>query len=264
MASQSLHEVGEAKSSTWTANLNNLFSALETNVTLNNGYCKAEAGEKGPDKVYGLIQCRGDISMSNCADCTRNSFNSNSSCRDDGGRRRNRRVMVYQRWCLMRYSNESFFGVWEKSIHIVTSNRSFSEEQPAVAAKGRMMMMGLVAVAPGEGLMFAKAEMEDGMGGKRYGLAQCTRDLVKSDCRDCLEFLLRAYGSIGTGATVVEKRSWGIFAEGCFMLYDDIPFTPIDEGGGGVRPSHAANRALAAGRLATAAITTFVTAIAFL
>ncbi|KAL8038042.1 hypothetical protein ABFX02_11G077800 [Erythranthe guttata] len=66
--------------------------------------------------------------------------------------------------------------------------------------------------------------------GKRYGLAQCTRDLVKSDCRDCLEFLLRAYGSIGTGATVVEKRSWGIFAEGCFMLYDDIPFTPIDEG----------------------------------
>ncbi|KAL8038037.1 hypothetical protein ABFX02_11G077300 [Erythranthe guttata] len=111
--------------------------------------------------------------------------------------------------------------------------------------------------------MFAKAEMEDGMGGKRYGLAQCTRDLVKSDCRDCLEHLLKEYGSIGTGATVVEKRSWGMFVEGCFMLYDDIPFTPIDEGGGGVRPSHAANRALAAQRLATA-VTIFVTAIAFL
>ncbi|EYU37367.1 hypothetical protein MIMGU_mgv1a022362mg, partial [Erythranthe guttata] len=201
----------EAKSSTWTTNLNNLFSALETNVTLNNGYCKAEAGENGPDKV--------------------NSFNTNSSSCDDGGggRRRNRRVMVYQRWCVMRYSNESFFGVWEKSIHIVTSNRSFSKEQPAVAAKGRMMMMGLAAAAPGEGLMFAKAEMEDAMGGKRYGLAQCTRDLVKSDCRDCLEHLLKEYGSIGTGATVVEKRSWGMFVEGCFMLYDDIPFTAIDE-----------------------------------
>ncbi|KAL8032781.1 hypothetical protein ABFX02_13G118800 [Erythranthe guttata] len=183
------HLSSEAESLTWMENLNSLFTALEANVIINNGYYRAEAGEeKGVDKVYGIIQCRADISKSNCTDCTKKSFRS-SWCS-----RRSRSAVVWQRWCLLRYSNVSFNQpVWEELRSAVYRNSS-SLEEPVVVAKGWVMMMGLPAAAAKESLKFAKAEMDDGKGGKRYGLAQCTRDLGKSDCRDCLEDLLKVLG----------------------------------------------------------------------
>ncbi|KAF3961558.1 hypothetical protein CMV_013832 [Castanea mollissima] len=53
-------------------NLNNLFSSL-VNGALQNGFYKTTAG-KNSNKVYGLIQCRGDISGNSCAGCTNNSI----------------------------------------------------------------------------------------------------------------------------------------------------------------------------------------------
>ncbi|EYU27839.1 hypothetical protein MIMGU_mgv1a023167mg [Erythranthe guttata] len=201
----------EAKSSTtWTENVNSMFSKLEANVILNNGYYRAEAGEKGPDKVYGLIQCRGDISKSNCNNCTRESFH---WCGE--------RVLIWQsRWCLLRYSNVSFYGTWEKSsLTVYRSNRASLVEQSVAAAKGKMLMMGLAEAAPGDSLMFAKGEIDDGLGGKRYGTAQCTRDLGKSECRDCLEWLVE-----GFGRNVSDDRSREINGRGCFMMYDNTRF----------------------------------------
>ncbi|KAL7088774.1 hypothetical protein ACP275_13G147700 [Erythranthe tilingii] len=243
----------EAKSSsTWTENVNSLFSKLEANVIPNNGYYRAEAGEKGPDRVYGLIQCRGDISKSNCTNCTRESFNLNVNSSSCGGLG-SKSVLIWQRWCLLRYSNVSFYGTWEKSsLTVYRSNRSSSED-PAAAAKGTTMMLGLAAAAPGESLMFATGEIDVGLGRKRYGLAQCTRDLGKSECRDCLEWLVKGFGT-----TVSDQRSCEINGVGCFMLYDDATRfyfnTTAEEGLRG-----AANRGLS-GRLAMA-ITIFMTTI---
>ncbi|KAL8032782.1 hypothetical protein ABFX02_13G118900 [Erythranthe guttata] len=253
----------EAKSSyTWTENVYSLFSKLEANVILNNGYYRAEAGEKGPDRVYGLIQCRGDISKSNCTNCTRQSFHLNVNSSSCGGGLGSKTVLIWQRWCLLRYSNVSFYGTWERtSLTAYRSNRSISEN-PAAAAKGTTMLLGLAAAAPGESLMFAKGEVDDGLGGKRYGLAQCTRDLGKSDCRDCLEWLVKGFGT-----TVSDDRSCEINGVGCFMLYDNTRFyfnLTAEEGLGGATPpkSNASNRGLA-GRLSMA-ITFFMATMAFL
>ncbi|XP_012848432.1 PREDICTED: cysteine-rich repeat secretory protein 38-like [Erythranthe guttata] len=253
----------EAKSSSaWTENVNTLFTKLEANVILNNGYYRAEAGEKGPDRVYGLIQCRGDISKSNCANCTRESFilSANSSACGGAG---NKGVLIWQSWCLLRYSNASFYGTWEKSSLTVYRSNSSSLGEPAAAAKGRTMLLGLAAAAPGESLMFATGEVDvDGLGGKRYGLGQCTRDLGKSECRDCLEWLVKAFGT-----TVSDDRSCQINGVGCFMLYDNTRFyfnLTAEEGLGKPAPpkSNASNRGLA-GRLSMA-ITIFMTTMAFL
>ncbi|EYU27844.1 hypothetical protein MIMGU_mgv1a025343mg [Erythranthe guttata] len=252
----------EAESSpTWTENRNSMFRKLEANVILNNGYYIAEAGEKGPDRVYGLIQCRGDISKSNCTNCTRDSFNlKRHSCGEEG-----KTVMIWQKWCFLRYSNERFYGVWERTSAAISSlNISRSYEQAAVASKGMMMMMELAAAAPEESLMFAKGVIDDGLGGKRYGLTQCTRDLGKSDCRGCLESLLN---KSGYQTIVFRERSWDIYGVGCFVLYGDTQFyfnTSAEEGLGEPTPpkSNAANRGLAA-RLSMA-ITIFMTTMAFL
>ncbi|EYU27841.1 hypothetical protein ABFS82_13G119700 [Erythranthe guttata] len=254
------------KSSTWTENRNSMFRKLEENVILNNGYYIAEAGEKGPDRAYGLIQCRGDVSKSNCTNCTRRSFILNVNDPSCG-----KGVLTWQTWCLLRYSNVSFFGTWEKnSLTVSQSNRASLVEQSVAAAKGKMLMMGLAEAAPGDSLMFAKGEIDDGLGGKRYGTAQCTRDLGKSACRDCLEWLVE-----GFARNVSDDRSRTINGVGCFMIYDNTSFyfnLTAEEGLGKPAPpksnpaappkSNAPNRGLA-GRLSMA-ITIFMTTMAFL
>ncbi|KAL8032784.1 hypothetical protein ABFX02_13G119100 [Erythranthe guttata] len=242
------------KSSTWTENRNSMFRKLEANVIPNNGYYRAEAGEKGPDRAYGLIQCRGDISKSNCTNCTRQSFILNVNDRSCG-----KGVLTWQTWCLLRSSNVSFYGTWKKnSLTGYRSNNASLVEQSVAAAKGKMLMMGvgLAEAAPGDSLMFAKGEIDDGLGGKRYGTAQCTRDLGKSACRDCLEWLVE-----GFGRNVSDDRSRTINGVGCFMIYDNTSFyfnLTAEEGLRG-----AANRGLS-GRLSMA-ITIFITAtMAFL
>lgn len=197
-----------AENSSWTVNLNSVFSSLEANVNLNKGFYRAEAGESS-DKIYGLIQCRGDVSQSGCQECTRESLAlATKNC--DGSKS----VVIWQEWCYFRYSNASFYGVWEKSGSATSNDTSLDD--PDVAAKGMAMMTGLAAAAPNETLMFDKSEMDDGKGGKRYGLAQCSRDLGKLACRDCLGYFLKGFST-----TVANKRRWQIYGIGCFMLYDD-------------------------------------------
>ncbi|KAI3456397.1 hypothetical protein Pfo_013060 [Paulownia fortunei] len=247
-----------AENSSWTANLNSVFSSLEANVNLSNGYYKAEGGESS-DKAYGLIQCRGDISPSDCGECTRESFR--LATKNCGG---SKSGIIWQTWCFLRYSNASFYGVWERS-GFATSNVTTLDD-PRVAAKGLAMMAGLAVAAPDETLMFAKSETDDGMGGKRHGVAQCSRDLGKSDCGDCLDYLLKGFGT-----TIAKKREWEIYGVGCFMLYGDTQFylntsstsaqsPPAADGV--VRPPNGANRAWA-GRFAVG-ITILTTAMAFL
>ncbi|PIN14264.1 hypothetical protein CDL12_13123 [Handroanthus impetiginosus] len=62
--------------------------------------------------------------------------------------------------------------------------------------KGVEMMSELATTASMETLMYVKLET-----GKRYGLAQCTADLGRSDYHDCLDYLLK-----GTDAPKTETR----------------------------------------------------------
>nr|POF23189.1 hypothetical protein CFP56_73131 [Quercus suber] len=108
-------------------NLNNLFSS-PVNGALQNGFYKTTAA-KNSDKVYGLIQCRGDISGNSCAD--------NS----------------------VALMNETDY------------------DDLAVISNGLSFLSGLASTAPKQPLMFQTAVMDVGQSGKRYGMAQCTRDI---------------------------------------------------------------------------------------
>nr|TKR99014.1 hypothetical protein D5086_0000194030 [Populus alba] len=79
--------------------------------------------------------------------------------------------------------------------------------------------------------MFYTAVLDVGQSGKRYGMAQCTRDLSKSDCGKCLDFQLATYLNI-----VGNKRNWDIHGSSCSMWYYDYQFyfnysTPAAKGG---------------------------------
>lgn len=48
-------------------NLNQLFTSLAANVSFTGSY-KATAGREA-DQVYGIVQCRGDVTGASCQDC---------------------------------------------------------------------------------------------------------------------------------------------------------------------------------------------------
>ncbi|CAA2985962.1 Hypothetical predicted protein [Olea europaea subsp. europaea] len=192
-------------------NLNSVFNALELNVNLHNGFYTDTAGEKS-DKIFGLIQCRGDVSASNCANCTRESFKLAAEHCD-----RSKSATIWQKWCFLQYSNQSFFGVWEKSAMATYDDTDVDD--PFVASKGLAMMGTLVSGTPKEPLMFAVSELDVGRSGKRYGMAQCTRDLSRSDCGKCLDYLLTSFGT-----TTGHKREWEAYGLGCSMWYSNYRF----------------------------------------
>ncbi|KAJ6999669.1 hypothetical protein NC653_010421 [Populus alba x Populus x berolinensis] len=66
------------------------------------------------------------------------------------------------------------------------------------------------------------AVLDVGQNGKRYDMAQCTRDLSQSDCGMCLEFQLATYKN-----SVGNKRSWDIYGFSCSLWHRDYQFYNI-------------------------------------
>ncbi|KAA8519955.1 hypothetical protein F0562_014135 [Nyssa sinensis] len=197
-------------SNSFQTNLNKLLSSLSANVPLQNGFYKATAGQDS-DKIYCLVQCRGDISANDCANCTKESIK--IALRDCS---KSKMVAVWFRWCFLRYSNEKFFGVWEGSSMAI-SNDTF--EDPSVISKGIAFMGGLASTAPNQPLMFQTSVLDVGQSGQRYGMAQCTRDMSRSECGKCLDGQLVSFGS-----TVEDKRGWELYGLSCSMWYHDFQF----------------------------------------
>ncbi|XP_050214758.1 cysteine-rich repeat secretory protein 38-like [Mercurialis annua] len=205
-------------------NFNNLLDSLATNAPFNNGFYKAEFG-KNSDKIYGVTQCRADLSTENCAACIRIAT-LHRGCYTDSTR-----VSIWYKWCFLRYSNERFFGKWGPSAMAITNHTNF--EDPNMLSKTLNFMNDLVSTAPEQPLMFQTNVLDVGKYGKRYALAQCTRDLSRKECRKCFDYKLVIFRS-----TIGNKKQWHIFGYGCSMWYGDSQFyfnytLPADKGGGG-------------------------------
>ncbi|XP_065879074.1 cysteine-rich repeat secretory protein 38-like [Euphorbia lathyris] len=192
-------------------NLRNLMNSLAGNNPTQAGFFTATSG-KGSGKIYGLTQCRADVSASDCAACIKNSTNSAAATCSGS-----KNVTVWLRWCLLRYSNTSFFGVLDESA-MATANET-NIDDPYVVYEGTKFMNELASTAPKMPLMFQTAVLDVGRFGKRYGMCQCSRDLGRRNCGSCLGSLLQSFRiSIGN------KRGWEIYGSSCSLWYHDFQF----------------------------------------
>ncbi|XP_050213308.1 cysteine-rich repeat secretory protein 38-like isoform X1 [Mercurialis annua] len=191
-------------------NFKNLMDSLATNAPSNNGFYKAESG-KNSDKIYGLTQCRADLSSANCAACIKNAT-LNRGCYTDS-----KSVTKWYRWCFLRYSNQRFFGVWDRSAMAIANDTNL--EDPNVVSKTLNFMNDLVSTAPDQPLMFQTKVLDVGKYEKRYALAQCTRDISRQDCGKCFDDQLVIFRS-----RIGNKKEWEAHGHGCSMWYGDSQF----------------------------------------
>ncbi|RYR32491.1 hypothetical protein Ahy_A10g047047 isoform G [Arachis hypogaea] len=209
----------ESLTSGFKTNLNSVLSWLSSDAATSKGYNHTAIGTATGDAVYGLYDCRGDVTGTFCQFCV------STAASDIVQHCPNRSsAVIWYNYCILRYSNHDFFGnltitpSWQFPGTKNTTN-STQELQEA-----ETYMQSLIKNATVEtNLLYAMGEFNSGgSSGERYGFVQCSRDLTSDQCRQCLNAMLDQVPKC-----CATKVGWQVLAPSCLIKYDDFMFYKI-------------------------------------
>ncbi|KAK9084904.1 hypothetical protein Sjap_025315 [Stephania japonica] len=179
------------------------------------GFYKTSVGTS-PDQVYGLGQCRGDVTIG-CASCIQNASQGVLKLCPYG-----KEAIIFDELCEVRYSYQNFFSqmvyngkypTWNSTNQSVSDQGAFTE-----ALKSLLGKLSNKAVGDANSL-FASGEIGIGGENKIYSLVQCTKDLSPSSCGECLRY---AQGDL---VGCCSQRVAGIvISASCGMRFELYPF----------------------------------------
>ncbi|PNX71313.1 cysteine-rich repeat secretory protein 38-like protein [Trifolium pratense] len=137
----------------------------------------------------------------NCSVCALNS----TRVALDGTFPKYRDVTIWFRWCFLRYSNDSFFGEILQGSAVSTATANHPDiDDPSLVLQGIPFMSGVAATASVNSFMFHTEVLNFNQSEKRYGMAQCTRDISRQDCRRCLDGQLDTFRTLLGGLLLAE------------------------------------------------------------
>lgn len=196
-----------AAGSPYESNVNSVLASIVNSAAFSgyNNFRISIPGSASGDAVYGLFQCRGDISGSGCHECVANAVSRlGTSCGGAAG------GAMQLEACFVRYDNVSFIGVQDKTVVSDKCGPSISYDSGVLTGKDAVLSY-LTA-----GGQFFRASGS----GKVQGLAQCTQDLSAGECQDCLgEAIQRLKSECGSSA-------WGdLFLGKCYARYSERGYT---------------------------------------
>ncbi|KAL8224412.1 hypothetical protein R6Q57_019887 [Mikania cordata] len=182
------------------SNVNSLFTSLVDSASINN-FNKFEISPQD-NVVYGLFQCRGDLSSHSCKDCVVSAVSELkkicpvSTCGE-----------IQLEGCYVKYDNMSFFGNQEK-------NEVCRRCGPLISYNSDVLNRidgALAYLVGGTGQYYREGDF-----GSIEGVAQCVQDLSLSDCQDCLS------EACGRLRTECETSNWGeMYLGKCYIRYVD-------------------------------------------
>ncbi|OMP10441.1 hypothetical protein COLO4_04504 [Corchorus olitorius] len=209
-------------SSQISVNIDRLLAEVVSKTSLT-GYIATSSG-RGPNKVYGLAQCRGDVSSKDCSSCIRDAAKqSHLSCPIHTDAR------IWYDYCSLRYSKQNFIGDVDTlsgllfaNVENVTNPRSFKKELGALMDKIRSE-----AVMPNaQGLGKVKTKLSPFV--TLYALVQCTRDLSNIDCAQCLAIAVEKFET-----SCDSRKGCRVLYYSCYVRYELYPFFfPLDSNNG--------------------------------
>ncbi|KAK9060203.1 hypothetical protein SSX86_020907 [Deinandra increscens subsp. villosa] len=180
------------------SNVNSLFASLIESASVYN-FNKFQISQQN-NGVYGLYQCRGDISSPNCKDCVANAVNQlKSTCPMSVG------GQIQLEACFLKYDNRAFFGAQGKTEACKTCGPSIGYNSDVL----NRIDGALATLVGGNGQYFRSGEF-----GNIRGVAQCVQDLSLSDCEDCLS---EASGQLRSECVT---SNWGdMYLGKCYIRY---------------------------------------------
>ncbi|XP_061374673.1 plasmodesmata-located protein 7-like [Gastrolobium bilobum] len=170
--------------SPYESNLDSLLNSLVNSATYSTYNNFTVLGTTQQDVVYGLYQCRGDLSMPDCATCVARAITrARDLCPEACG------GAVQLDGCYVKYDNATFLGAEDKTVVLKKCGPSVGYNPDAMGSRDAVL-----AGLAGTGGPFRLG----GAGGVR-GVAQCTGDLSSGECQDCIsEAISRLKSDCGT------------------------------------------------------------------
>ncbi|CAL8103358.1 unnamed protein product [Prunus armeniaca] len=211
--------------STYQKNLNDLLSSLLSNSN-GYGFYNSSRGQNA-DRVYAIGLCRGDIKSDACGKCLSDAtYVLTESCPNQ------KEAIGWYDNCMLRYSNRSLYGLLETipAYYMWNVQNVSSTILDAFNQKLAALLNGLTSEAAGGGdLKFAVGNASVGASSNVtiYGLTQCTSELSKVNCTDCLDDALAAIPTCCSGKVGgrVVRPSCNIRYES-YSFFDDTTETP--------------------------------------
>ncbi|PIA58499.1 hypothetical protein AQUCO_00500441v1, partial [Aquilegia coerulea] len=166
-------------------NLNLLLPSLASNGS-RDGFFNTSIGI-APDTVYGLVSCRGDISMENCQICLNTStVQVLQTCP------KRKEAVLWYNHCILHYSSNRFFSQVDINARDIADLAKVSE---AAANDFNQqlsnLMNNLSHTAASRPSKFYSGTTDYKPFSELQILVQCTRDLSATDCLSCLQSMIR-------------------------------------------------------------------------
>ncbi|KAB1227330.1 Cysteine-rich repeat secretory protein 38 [Morella rubra] len=124
-------------------------------------------------------------------------------------------VVIWRSFCLLKYSDENFFGQIDKQIHSKIIENENERDPVSFSQKTNNFLMQLAnnaSVAPN---MQVKSSMRFGESEVVDSIAACTRDLSRVDCAKCLDNSIAELPKCCAG-----KKGALVYSESCVMAYE--------------------------------------------
>ncbi|KAJ4981077.1 hypothetical protein NE237_031914 [Protea cynaroides] len=195
-------------------NIHKVFSSLYANTPFTR-FNTTVSGED-PNRVYGLVQCRGDTTQDDCRSCV------NTSITVIGRLCPLRKEAVIRYWdCVLHYADWNFFGqidnrgprVFLYPLQNVSNVTLFNE-------KVGDLMDNLSTAAAASPSKFATGRTSSEIDFQFvYGMLQCTSDLSDNNCYLCLRTIIADIPNCCNGRSGGNARTVS-----CILRYDSYPF----------------------------------------
>ncbi|XWS12786.1 hypothetical protein CRYUN_Cryun37aG0120200 [Craigia yunnanensis] len=197
--------------STYGKNRDLILASLPANVSAHYGFFNATIGQDS-NKVYALGFC--GVEPYNCYNCL------SSSIHDLIAKCPNQKEAIsWERNCLVRYADRSFFGIVELEYTEAGYNVNDIKSNLTQFDLVWDSLMDSVVRKANTVSSYATAEADFTAFQKIYALMQCTPDLLRKDCDSCLRESVSRYESCCHG-----KQGGYVVKSNCFFRWDLYPF----------------------------------------
>jgi len=175
-----------SSNSTYLTNLKTLLSSLSSrNASYSTGFQNATVGQ-ALDRVTGLFLCRGDVSPEVCRNCVTFAVNNTfSRCPNQ------REAVFYYEECILRYSHKNILStaITNEGEFILRNPNHISPIQNQINQFTNLVLsnMNQIAIEAADNpRKFSTIKTELTALQTFYGLVQCTPDLSRQNCMNCL------------------------------------------------------------------------------
>ncbi|KAL6197578.1 hypothetical protein ACLB2K_033186 [Fragaria x ananassa] len=192
-------------SSPFENNVKLLLESLSSNTSISGGFYNDTIGNS-PDQVYGQALCRGDVNSTVCQSCV------HDASQEILKRCKNQEAIIWYEQCQVHYSSSPFFSLMVYTGKYPEKNKlekNVSNPNQFDDVLNNSMKKLLDQTAYISKHMFATVHMKFSRNQSIYGLQQCTRDIIRSECHKCLEIALaelRKCCSTLEGGTIVSRN----------------------------------------------------------